>query len=180
MVALSGCIWLQAFVIALETKWVASFSWRLFMHTYQKCPDNKHVKRYLCWFTVLSILRHFIFLNHTCWGCRIDCFLFQCAKQNIVELVSDNRFRCIACITPIILSDTLISMSAWLSFGVYSSFTILQHLAIWGNLVGFYVINWIVSAIPATSMYTIMFRLCKQPSYWITMLVSLRFLTFVL
>ncbi|KAL3629997.1 Alanine aminotransferase 2 [Castilleja foliolosa] len=50
-----------------------------------------------------------------------------------------------------------------------NSFTILQHLAIWGNLVGFYVINWIVSAIPSTGMYTIMFRLCKQPSYWITM-----------
>ncbi|KAK6140891.1 hypothetical protein DH2020_025353 [Rehmannia glutinosa] len=53
-----------------------------------------------------------------------------------------------------------------------NSFTILQHLAIWGNLVGFYVINWIVSAIPASGMYTIMFRLCKQPSYWITMFLT--------
>ncbi|KAG6422236.1 hypothetical protein SASPL_118801 [Salvia splendens] len=52
-----------------------------------------------------------------------------------------------------------------------NSFTILQHLAIWGNLLGFYVINWIVSAIPASGMYTIMFRLCKQPSYWITMIL---------
>ncbi|CAA0806700.1 Phospholipid-transporting ATPase 2 [Striga hermonthica] len=53
-----------------------------------------------------------------------------------------------------------------------NSFTILQHLAIWGNLVGFYVINWIVSAIPSSGMYTIMFRLCKQPSYWITMFLT--------
>ncbi|XP_042061912.1 phospholipid-transporting ATPase 2-like isoform X2 [Salvia splendens] len=52
-----------------------------------------------------------------------------------------------------------------------NSFTILQHLAIWGNLLGFYVINWIVSAIPASGMYTIMFRLCKQPSYWVTMIL---------
>uniref|UniRef100_A0A166FRT8 Uncharacterized protein n=1 Tax=Daucus carota subsp. sativus TaxID=79200 RepID=A0A166FRT8_DAUCS len=50
-----------------------------------------------------------------------------------------------------------------------NSFTILQHLAIWGNLLGFYVINWIISSVPAAGMYTIMFRLCGQPSYWITM-----------
>ncbi|GAU27129.1 hypothetical protein TSUD_104380 [Trifolium subterraneum] len=49
-----------------------------------------------------------------------------------------------------------------------SSFTMLQHLAIWGNLAAFYVINWIFSALPASGMYTIMFRLCRQPSYWIT------------
>ncbi|CAO2826079.1 unnamed protein product [Amaranthus hypochondriacus] len=50
-----------------------------------------------------------------------------------------------------------------------NSFTVLQHLAIWGNLLAFYIINLIVSAIPSSGMYTIMFRLCKQPSYWITM-----------
>ncbi|KAK9150198.1 hypothetical protein Syun_008507 [Stephania yunnanensis] len=50
-----------------------------------------------------------------------------------------------------------------------NSFTILQHLAIWGNLVGFYIINCLVSAIPASGMYTIMFRLCKQSSYWMSM-----------
>ncbi|KAK2424609.1 Alanine aminotransferase 2 [Trifolium repens] len=49
-----------------------------------------------------------------------------------------------------------------------NSFTILQHLAIWGNLAAFYVINWIFSALPSSGMYTIMFRLCRQPSYWIT------------
>ncbi|PNY03797.1 phospholipid-transporting ATPase 2-like protein [Trifolium pratense] len=49
-----------------------------------------------------------------------------------------------------------------------NSFTIFQHLAIWGNLAAFYVINWIFSAIPSSGMYTIMFRLCRQPSYWIT------------
>ncbi|XP_010481763.1 PREDICTED: phospholipid-transporting ATPase 2 [Camelina sativa] len=50
-----------------------------------------------------------------------------------------------------------------------NSFTVLQHLSIWGNLVGFYVINFLFSAIPSSGMYTIMFRLCSQPSYWITM-----------
>ncbi|KAI8008286.1 Phospholipid-transporting ATPase 2 [Camellia lanceoleosa] len=50
-------------------------------------------------------------------------------------------------------------------------FTILQHLAIWGNLVGFYIINWIVSGVPSSGMYTIMFRLCRQPSCWKTMLL---------
>jgi phospholipid-translocating ATPase len=53
-----------------------------------------------------------------------------------------------------------------------NSFTILQHMAIWGNLVGFYMINLMVSAVPASGMYTIMFRLCRQPSYWITMFLT--------
>ncbi|KAK4708304.1 hypothetical protein R3W88_029229 [Solanum pinnatisectum] len=52
-----------------------------------------------------------------------------------------------------------------------NSFTILQHIAIWGNLVTFYVINWIVSAFPSSGLYTIMFRLCRQPSYWITIFI---------
>ncbi|XP_021804375.1 phospholipid-transporting ATPase 2-like [Prunus avium] len=52
-----------------------------------------------------------------------------------------------------------------------NSFTILQHLAVWGNLAAFYIINWIFSAIPSSGMYTIMFRLCRQPSYWMTMLL---------
>ncbi|XAR55536.1 Phospholipid-translocating ATPase [Bertholletia excelsa] len=52
-----------------------------------------------------------------------------------------------------------------------NSFTVFQHLAIWGNLAGFYVINWIFSTLPSSGMYTIMFRLCRQPAYWITMLV---------
>ncbi|GAB4859580.1 Alanine aminotransferase 2, variant 2 [Ancistrocladus abbreviatus] len=50
-----------------------------------------------------------------------------------------------------------------------NSFTILQHLAIWGNLLAFYIINLIVSTIPSSGMYTIMFRLSQQPSYWMTM-----------
>ncbi|KAL4620448.1 hypothetical protein ACB092_06G154800 [Castanea dentata] len=49
-----------------------------------------------------------------------------------------------------------------------NSFTILQCIAIWGNLASFYFINWIFSAIPSSGMYTIMFRLCRQPSYWTT------------
>ncbi|KAJ8541648.1 hypothetical protein K7X08_002464 [Anisodus acutangulus] len=52
-----------------------------------------------------------------------------------------------------------------------NSFTVLQHIAIWGNLVAFYVINWIVSAFPSSGLYTIMFRLCRQPSYWITIFI---------
>lgn len=53
-----------------------------------------------------------------------------------------------------------------------NSFTILQHVAIWGNLAAFYVINFIFSAIPLLGMYTIMFRLCQQPSYWITIFLT--------
>lgn len=71
----------------------------------------------------------------------------------------------ILCIHKFIMSDLY-------SF-FFSTFTILQHLAIWGNLLAFYIINLIVSAIPSSGMYTIMFRLCRQPSYWITMIVSL-------
>ena len=56
---------------------------------------------------------------------------------------------------------------------VFSSFTYPQIILIWGNFVAFYMINLILSAIPSLHMYTIMFRLCGQPSYWITMAVSL-------
>ncbi|XP_020248757.1 phospholipid-transporting ATPase 2 [Asparagus officinalis] len=52
-----------------------------------------------------------------------------------------------------------------------SSFTVLQHIAIWGNFLGFYAINYVVSSLPSAGMYTIMFRLCRQPSYWITMIL---------
>ena len=61
-----------------------------------------------------------------------------------------------------------------------SSFTVLQHLAIWGNLLGFYIINFIISAVPSAGMYTIMFRLCGQPSYWITMFVSFPTISFLM
>ncbi|XP_026411858.1 phospholipid-transporting ATPase 2-like [Papaver somniferum] len=71
------------------------------------------------------------------------------------------------------LSMVALSGCIWLQAFVVTmetnSFTVLQHLAIWGNLVGFYVINLILSTLPSTAMYTIMFRLCRQPSYWITM-----------
>ncbi|XP_041005255.1 phospholipid-transporting ATPase 2-like isoform X3 [Juglans microcarpa x Juglans regia] len=49
-----------------------------------------------------------------------------------------------------------------------NSFTMLQHIAIWGNLAAFYIINLILSALPSSGMHTIMFRLCRQPSYWTT------------
>ncbi|KAG1370230.1 putative Phospholipid-transporting ATPase 2 [Cocos nucifera] len=73
------------------------------------------------------------------------------------------------------LSMVALSGCIWLQAFVVTlemnSFTILQHLAIWGNFVAFYVINCIVSTIPSAGMYTIMFRLGKQPSYWITMVL---------
>ncbi|XP_059644716.1 phospholipid-transporting ATPase 2 [Cornus florida] len=73
------------------------------------------------------------------------------------------------------LSMVALSGCIWLQAFVVAletnSFTIFQHLAIWGNLAAFYIINWIVSALPFTGMYTIMFRLCRQPSYWLTILL---------
>uniref|UniRef100_A0A453BAN4 Phospholipid-transporting ATPase n=2 Tax=Aegilops tauschii subsp. strangulata TaxID=200361 RepID=A0A453BAN4_AEGTS len=73
------------------------------------------------------------------------------------------------------LSMVALSGSIWLQAFVVtlemSSFTFLQFLAIWGNFAAFYVINLCISTIPTAGMYTIMFRLCRQPSYWITMLL---------
>ncbi|XP_077216648.1 phospholipid-transporting ATPase 2-like isoform X2 [Tasmannia lanceolata] len=78
------------------------------------------------------------------------------------------------------LSMVALSGCIWLQAFVMTmetnSFTILQHLAIWGNLAFFYIINCIVSTIPSAGMYTIMFRLCKQPSYWITMIYLMELL----
>ncbi|XP_043689216.1 phospholipid-transporting ATPase 2-like isoform X2 [Telopea speciosissima] len=74
------------------------------------------------------------------------------------------------------LSMVALSGCIWLQAFVVTqetnSFTLLQHLAIWGNLAVFYVINLIVSGLPSAGMYTIMFRLCRQPSYWITMFLT--------
>uniref|UniRef100_A0A804IYI1 P-type ATPase C-terminal domain-containing protein n=1 Tax=Musa acuminata subsp. malaccensis TaxID=214687 RepID=A0A804IYI1_MUSAM len=73
------------------------------------------------------------------------------------------------------LSMVALSGCIWLQAFVVTiemnSFTILQHLAIWGNFAAFYFINSLVSTIPSAGMYTIMFRLCRQPSYWITVVL---------
>jgi phospholipid-translocating ATPase len=77
------------------------------------------------------------------------------------------------------LSMVALSGCIWLQAFVVTldtnSFTYPQIILIWGNFIAFYMINLIVSAVPTLQMYTIMFRLCSQPSYWITMGVSLLF-----
>ncbi|EEC84193.1 hypothetical protein OsI_30582 [Oryza sativa Indica Group] len=71
------------------------------------------------------------------------------------------------------LSMVALSGCIWLQAFVVTldtnSFTYPQIILIWGNFIAFYMINLIVSAVPTLQMYTIMFRLCSQPSYWITM-----------
>ncbi|XP_049936477.1 phospholipid-transporting ATPase 2 isoform X2 [Nymphaea colorata] len=73
------------------------------------------------------------------------------------------------------LSMVALSGCIWLQAFVVTmetnSFTIYQHIAIWLNLAAFYIINFIVSALPLAGMYTIMFRVCRQPSYWFAMLL---------
>ncbi|KAJ7548944.1 hypothetical protein O6H91_07G034100 [Diphasiastrum complanatum] len=73
------------------------------------------------------------------------------------------------------LSIVALSGCIWLQAFVVAvetnSFTVLQQLAIWGNLVAFYVVNFIVSMVPWGGMYTIMFRICGQPCYWLTLLL---------
>ncbi|XP_048137963.1 phospholipid-transporting ATPase 2-like [Rhodamnia argentea] len=75
------------------------------------------------------------------------------------------------------VSMVALSGCIWLQWFVVAleanSFTRWQHLAIWGNLLAFY-INLMLSAIPSSGMYTIMFQLCRQPSYWLIMLVIVR------
>ncbi|KAI4363845.1 hypothetical protein MLD38_020012 [Melastoma candidum] len=74
------------------------------------------------------------------------------------------------------LSMVALSGCIWLQAFVVTmetnSFTILQHVAIWGNLVAFYALNFAFSAVPSSGMYTIMFRLCGQPSYWFTIFLT--------
>uniref|UniRef100_A0A0D9XRT0 Phospholipid-transporting ATPase n=1 Tax=Leersia perrieri TaxID=77586 RepID=A0A0D9XRT0_9ORYZ len=52
-----------------------------------------------------------------------------------------------------------------------NSLTFVQFLAIWGNFMAFYIINFFISSIPSAGMYTIMFRLCRQLTYWVTLLL---------
>ncbi|PVH35145.1 hypothetical protein PAHAL_7G112100 [Panicum hallii] len=74
------------------------------------------------------------------------------------------------------LSMVALSGCIWLQAFVVTmdtnSFTYPQIILIWGNFVAFYMINLILSAIPSLQIYTIMFRLCGQPSYWITMALT--------
>lgn len=52
-----------------------------------------------------------------------------------------------------------------------NSFTVLQHIAIWGSLLAFFAINLVVSLVSWSGVYTIMFRLCREPVYWLSMLL---------
>nr|CAB3486752.1 unnamed protein product [Digitaria exilis] len=74
------------------------------------------------------------------------------------------------------LSMVALSGCIWLQAFVVmmdsNSFTSPQIILIWGNFVAFYMINLILSAVPSLQLYTIMFRLCGQPSYWITMALT--------
>ncbi|WVZ85067.1 hypothetical protein U9M48_032027 [Paspalum notatum var. saurae] len=74
------------------------------------------------------------------------------------------------------LSMVALSGCIWIQAFVVTmdtnSFTYPQIILIWGNFVAFYMINLILSAIPSLQMYTIMFHLCGQPSYWITMALT--------
>jgi hypothetical protein len=93
------------------------------------------------------------------FGCRLLLWRWTQSKF----LSGDNRYiGVIYCRT---VTDIILC--------VFSSFTYPQIILIWGNFVAFYMINLILSAIPSLQIYTIMFRLCGQPSYWITMAVSL-------
>nr|GMD60502.1 phospholipid-transporting ATPase 2-like [Ipomoea batatas]GMD63754.1 phospholipid-transporting ATPase 2-like [Ipomoea batatas] len=73
------------------------------------------------------------------------------------------------------ISMVALSGCIWLQAFVVAldtnSFTVLQHLAIWGNLLTFYMINLSVNTLPSSEMYTIMFRLCQQPTYWSTIIL---------
>lgn len=74
------------------------------------------------------------------------------------------------------LSMVALSGCIWLQAFVVTmdtnSFTCPQILLIWGNFVAFYMINLILSTVPSLQLYTITFRLCSQPSYWISMALT--------
>lgn len=52
-----------------------------------------------------------------------------------------------------------------------NSFTVYQHIAIWGNLLAFYVVNLAVSLVSWSGMHMIMLRLCRERMYWLCILL---------
>lgn len=52
-----------------------------------------------------------------------------------------------------------------------NSFTVVQHIAIWGNLLAFYILNIAVSFSARSGMHMIMLRLCRERMYWLCMLL---------
>ncbi|TQD89006.1 hypothetical protein C1H46_025397 [Malus baccata] len=164
MVALSGCIWLQAFVMALETNsftllqhlaiWGNLAAFYIINWIFSAIPTSGMytIMFRLCgqpsyWMTILAIIVFVISMH---------AYAYEKSEMEEISMVA-------------------LSGCIWLQAFVMAletnSFTLLQHLAIWGNLAAFYIINWIFSAIPTSGMYTIMFRLCGQPSYWMTILL---------
>ncbi|KAF9609991.1 hypothetical protein IFM89_019555 [Coptis chinensis] len=108
-------------------------------------------------------------------GGYIDSFLTNFEKAVVVFLISIHVYAFEKSEMEE-LAMVALSGCIWLQAFVVTmetnSFTVLQHLAIWGNLTAFYIINGIVSTLPSSGMYTIMFRLCRQPSYWVTIFLT--------
>lgn len=73
------------------------------------------------------------------------------------------------------MSMVALSGCIWLQAFLVSietnSFSVYQHLAVWGNIVIFYILNLILSLSKHAGMYTIMFRVCADPAYWLSLLL---------
>ncbi|KAI5055536.1 hypothetical protein GOP47_0029057, partial [Adiantum capillus-veneris] len=52
-----------------------------------------------------------------------------------------------------------------------NSFTVFQHIAIWGNLLAFFILNVAISFSPKSGRHMIMLQLCTERKFWITMLL---------
>jgi len=73
------------------------------------------------------------------------------------------------------MSMVALSGCIWLQAFLVSietnSFTVYQHLAVWGNVVIFYILNLFLSLWKHYGMHTIMFRVCSDPVYWFSLLL---------
>eukprot|EP00850_Spirogloea_muscicola_P014225 SM000100S09452 [mRNA] locus=s100:441754:450844:- [translate_table: standard] len=53
-----------------------------------------------------------------------------------------------------------------------NSFSVYQHLAIWGTIFIFFAFNLVISRIRWAGMYGVMPQLCSQPQYWLTLVLT--------
>jgi len=115
-----------------------------------------------------STVRMYLVTGFCCYN------VYKVSFHQVATDTSEIIYSCRWNVTVLFISFSLFGPRVWtdIVFWVFSSFSYPQILLIWGNFVAFYMINLILRAIPSLQLYTIMFRLCSQPSYWISMAVS--------
>lgn len=97
--------------------------------------------------------------------------LFHAAVVFLITIHVYNSERCSQIELSMVAFSGCICLQAFVVALETNSFTVIQHVAIWGNLLAFYILNMAISFSSRTGMHKIMLRLCGEWMYWFCMLL---------